>query len=142
MHNLEKILNHVSFLGYQSEEYEEENEQTYHVLRHEIDSSIIGLHVVGEEIIYFQYNLELSNVMQDEEDFLEILNDLNGDSLVSKIFYRPSHDDGTVSMLIIEGSFIGKYNKESFSHFFNLFSTDIEYVTQAEKLKRYFENPI
>lgn len=142
MSNLEKILNHVSFLGYQSEEYSEESGYTYHFITHKKNSSTIELYVLGEEIIYFRYVLELSNIIQDEEDFLNVLNDLNGDTLVSKVFYRPSHDDGTASILTIEGSFIGKYSKERFSLFFNLFSNDIENVTQAEKLKRFFDDPI
>lgn len=132
---LKQIANHLEFLGYQIER--EENDQHKEV--------ITATHLTNNNFLFFEmlpdYVLFKAGLRVDKKPTQEMdvaINQINKALLISRVYYDT--DGKSLEILRIEASYQGKYIKEDFARFHEIFEKDQQLMTQVEEFKAFLKD--
>lgn len=116
------VSNHLEFVGYSVEPVNFVNGTQGYFAFSSSEYNII-FYKLYEEFWNFSIRLRTKNIMSDKS--LNLINTINRNLSLSKIFYLPKLDEEETT-LCIDCVYIGKYEKYLFSNFLNLLKKDID----------------
>lgn len=135
----EEITNHLEFLGYKvsKEELENENVQDkkyYFIARHQKLNNLL-FHNISNSSVMFRVNL--TTTKKESSEMLKYVNMANEKLLnCCKAFIKTGDDKK--AQITFEIVYIGNYNKETFSDFFNEFVEDQKRFSAGDNFDKIF----
>jgi len=129
---LQSILDHLEFLGYECEGFGEDEDKknpSMVIAKHKTESNILIEAKYAANIAYFYVMLtfsekQLKNIIKKNEEFLEILNEINKKSSISTFSY-----DRKGEKLNINTWKELSYSKRDFATFLQLIKADIANIS-------------
>ncbi len=130
---LEKICDHLQFLGFNVEIVSEKEGQKEYALARHAQKYNIAIMILTPNIILFKTNLITNRNSSPAAD--SFMNTANRTMACTKVYYDV--EEGKM-ILRFEAFYIGEYSKEIFSEFFNVTENDMILFNKIENYQEIF----
>jgi len=130
--NIEKITNHLSFLGYQIEKLQmpSGNDKAWYVARHSKNHNIILIEITPA-VTMLRVGLKTGKTLSNE--MIIYVNTANKALTMNKVYFEIS--EGNVDVQF-EACYSGEYAKEVFGEFYEMFQNDIRLFYGMENFNK------
>ena len=135
----EEIANHLEFLGYKVSKEEVENgssedKKYYFIAKHQKLNNLIFHNLLNTSVMF---RVNLTTTKKESNEMLRYVNTANEKLLnFCKAFVKV--DDDKKAQITFELVYIGDYNKEIFSEFFNEFVEDQKRFSAGDNFDKIF----
>lgn len=133
-----KIIEHLSFLGYNCEKQIDDPKNHYVLVQHEKEWNFIVLRSGGGVSLIMSFNIKPES-LKKRSQLLELINDINSNQVWLPQVYIYKNQNGVESFKF-QAWMPDNYNKSAFSAFIQRWVEDTNAAAQALKAHLYFED--
>jgi hypothetical protein len=124
---LDKISNHLEFLGYEIERRKAEKGNDFLLAKHSRRNNIV---VVDHSEWLTFFRIALNTTKDYSKEISDYVNEMNSTLTVSRVFFEKDNESSKV-VIIFNAMYIGDYTKEIFGNFLDTLTSDTEVLFQS-----------